>query len=64
MLAALPLLGARILFSVLSNFLNDQTFAIFGGNIAARMLMAVVEEYLVVIAYTIAGPTTPKFREG
>jgi hypothetical protein len=63
-LAALPLLGARILFGVLSILLNDQTFAIFGGNIAARVLMAVVEEFLIVIAYTIIGPTTLKFREG
>ena len=63
-LAALPLLGARILFGVLSIFLNDKTFAIFGGNIAARVLMAVVEEFLVVIAYAIVGLTTPKFREG
>jgi hypothetical protein len=54
------LLGARILFGVLSNFLNDQTFAIF----AARVLMAVVEEFLVVIAYTIVSLTTPTFREG
>jgi len=54
-LAALPLLGARVLFGVL---------AIFGGNVAARVLMAVVEEFLVVIAYTIVGLTTPKFREG
>jgi hypothetical protein len=29
-LAALPLLGARILFGVLSIFLTDQTFAILG----------------------------------
>lgn len=63
-LAALPLLGAQILFGVLSNFLNDQTLAIFGGHIAARVLIAVVEGFLVVIAYTIVDLTTPKFREG
>ena len=63
-LAALPLLGTRILFGVLSIFLNDKTFAIFGGNIAARVLLAVVEEFLVVIAYTIVGLTTQEFREG
>ncbi|OCL03946.1 hypothetical protein AOQ84DRAFT_400357 [Glonium stellatum] len=63
-LAALPLLGARIVYGMLCVFLNDKTFSIFGRNIVARVLMAVLEEFLVVIAYTFVGLTAPKIGEG
>ncbi|KAK0385937.1 hypothetical protein NLU13_3751 [Sarocladium strictum] len=52
---AWPLIAVRLAYAVLSTFVNDPTFSSFGGSVAVRVGMAVVEEYLVVIDYIILG---------
>lgn len=54
-LAALPLLAVRILYSILSAFSNNSVFSILDGNAVVRLFMAIIEEFLIVLFYTIAG---------
>ena len=62
-MVALPLIAVRILWSLLTVFLNDGTFSIFHGNTTVRIVMATAEEFIVVIAYTILGLVTPRSSE-
>lgn len=55
-LVTLPLLASRLLWSVLSVFLtNSSVFNTQGGSILAQVLMATVEEFLIVIIFVILG---------
>jgi hypothetical protein len=57
-LAAIPLLGVRMLWSILAAFANDSTFSIQGGKPLVQLFMAILEEFIIVVMYTLAGLTT------
>ncbi|KAF4632701.1 hypothetical protein G7Y89_g5425 [Cudoniella acicularis] len=46
---ALLAIAVRLLYSTLCIFVHDATFSLFGGSITANVLMAIVEEFFVVI---------------
>jgi hypothetical protein len=56
-LAAIPLLGVRLLWSFLSAFANNPDFSIIGGKPLIQLFMAVLEEFVIVCMYTLAGLT-------
>ena len=58
---ALPLLGTRILFGLLAYFSTISNFSPTKGNVLVRVFMAVLEEFLIVIAYTLAGILVPAY---
>lgn len=57
-MAAIPLLGVRLLWSILSVFANNKTFSINSGNALVQLFMATVEEFVIVLMYTMAGLTS------
>jgi len=61
-LAALPFIAARLLYSTLSVFVHNHWFNIVNGSVAVRVAMAVVEEFIVVIIYLILGFTLEKLE--
>lgn len=61
LIAALPLLGVRILFSLLAYFSTISTFSPTNGNVLVRAFMSALEEMLVVIAYALAGLAVAKY---
>ena len=63
LILALPLLGVRILFSLLAYFSTISTFSPTNGNVLVRAFMAVLEEILIVITYTLAGLLVPKYSD-
>lgn len=54
---ALPLLAVRLLWTLLASFSHNATFSITGGNTWVQLAMAIGEELIIVILYTIAGLT-------
>lgn len=56
-LAAIPFIAVRLLWSILSVFSNNSDFSINGGKPLIQLFMATVEEFIVVIMYTLAGLT-------
>jgi hypothetical protein len=56
-LAAIPLLAIRLLWSLLAAFKNDSTFSITGGKPLVQLFMAILEEFIIVVLYTLAGLT-------
>lgn len=52
---ALPFILVRLVYSVLSVFLQDHLFSVATGSVAIRLGMAVIEELLVVGIYVILG---------
>jgi hypothetical protein len=54
-LGAIPLLGVRLLWSLLSSFSNNPSFSITSGKPLVQLFMATVEEFVVVVFYTLAG---------
>lgn len=63
LIAALPLLGVRILFSLLAYFSTISTFSPTSGNVLLRAFMSILEEILIVIAYILAGILMPKYSD-
>ncbi|KZM25087.1 hypothetical protein ST47_g3778 [Ascochyta rabiei] len=59
-LLALPLLAVRILYSVISAFSHRKQFSTIDGDETIRLVMATIEEFLVVFMYTILGVITPR----
>ena len=57
-LAALPFLAVRLLYSLLAAFSNSSTFSIQGGKPLVQLFMAILEEFIIVVMYTLAGITT------
>lgn len=57
-LAALPFLAVRLLYSLLAAFSNNSTFSIQGGKPLVQFFMGILEEFLIVVMYTLAGLTT------
>ena len=60
-LAALPLLAVRFLWTLLAYFSNFKDFQTYGGSVIVRAFMSTLEEMLIVIAYTIVGLMIPKY---
>ena len=60
-LAALPLLAVRFLWTLVAYFSDFKDFQIYGGSVIVRAFMATLEEMLIVIAYTIVGLMIPKY---
>ena len=56
-LAAIPFLGVRLLWSLLATFANNSDFSVIGGKPLIQLFMAVLEEFVVVVMYTLAGLT-------
>ncbi|KAH8682799.1 hypothetical protein BGZ60DRAFT_368352 [Tricladium varicosporioides] len=52
---ALVAICIRLLYSVLCVFVHNRTFSLFGGNLAADILMAIVEEFFVVVITLVLG---------
>ena len=60
-LAALPLLAVRFVWTLLAYFSDFKDFQIYGGSVIVRAFMATLEEMLIVTAYTIVGLMIPKY---
>ena len=60
-LAALPLLAVRFLWTLLAYFSDFKDFQTYSGSIIVRAFMSTLEEMLIVIAYTIVGLMIPKY---
>jgi hypothetical protein len=54
---ALPLLAVRLLWTLLAAFSNNKTFSIMGGNVWIQLAMAIAEELIIVVMYTMVGLT-------
>lgn len=52
---ALLAIAVRLLYSALCIFVHNSTFSLFGGNIVADVLMAIVEEFFVVVITLVLG---------
>ncbi|KAJ5273549.1 hypothetical protein N7478_008674 [Penicillium angulare] len=52
---ALPLIAVRLLYSLISAFGHNSKFSILGGDPKVKLGMATIEEFLVVVIYTILG---------
>jgi len=63
LIIALPLLGVRILFSLLAYFSTISTFSPTTGSVIVRAFMAILEEILIVIAYTLVGIMAPRYGD-
>jgi hypothetical protein len=61
---ALPLIGSRVLYSVLDTFHTNHIFNLVNGNAIVQLFMATIEEAIVVIMYVIVGLTVHKYGEG
>lgn len=61
-LAALPLLAVRLLYSLLADFANNSTFSILGGNATVQLCMAIIEEMIATIIFLAAGITAPSIK--
>ncbi|KAJ5382127.1 hypothetical protein N7517_000038 [Penicillium concentricum] len=59
-LLALPFIAIRILYSLISDFGNNHQFSIVDGDTRIQLVMATLEEFVVVLMYTIVGLITPK----
>jgi hypothetical protein len=53
--AALPFLGVRLLWSLIAVFGHDKQFSITGGDPWVNFGMAIVEEFVIVCMYTVSG---------
>ena len=54
-LASLPLLAVRLLYSLLADFDNNSTFNIVDGNATVQLCMATIEEFIVTSFFILAG---------
>jgi len=52
---ALVAITIRLLYAALCVFVHDSTFSLFGGSIVADVLMAIVQEFFVVVATLVLG---------
>ncbi|GLA12561.1 hypothetical protein AnigIFM62618_008507 [Aspergillus niger] len=59
-LLALPLIACRLLYSLIADFGHDRRFSLVDGNVTIRLCMAIIEEFLVVLMYTVLGVFTPR----
>jgi hypothetical protein len=61
---ALPLIGSRVLYSILDTFHTNHTFNLENGNAIVQLFMATIEEAMVVVLYAVVGLTVHKYGEG
>ena len=61
---AVPFIAVRLLYSVLSVFLQDRSFSIVAGSVGVRVGMSVVEEFIVVGMYVALGVVLEKLEVG
>ncbi|KAL8949233.1 MAG: hypothetical protein Q9222_004641 [Ikaeria aurantiellina] len=54
-LLALPLIFLRILYNVLADFMDNRKFAMVNGSATVQLLMAVIEEIIIVVVYIFVG---------
>jgi hypothetical protein len=59
-LLALPLIAVRLLYSLISDFGNNPQFSLINGDTKIQLGMATIEEFIVVLIYTILGVLTPR----
>lgn len=59
-LLALPFIAVRILYSLISDFGSNHQFSLVDGDVRIQLAMATLEEFVVVLMYTILGLITPK----
>ncbi|KAJ5748231.1 uncharacterized protein N7511_009927 [Penicillium nucicola] len=59
-LLALPLIAVRLLYSLISDFGNNPQFSLIDGDTKIQLVMATIEEFIIVLMYTILGVMTPK----
>jgi hypothetical protein len=52
---ALPFILVRLIYSACSVFLHSHLFNVVTGNVALRVVMAVIEEFMVVAIYIVLG---------
>lgn len=57
---ALPFILVRLTYSVLAVFVHNHDFNIIDGSVTIWVLMAVVDEFVVVIFYLVSGFTMEK----
>lgn len=58
-LASLPLLAVRLLYSLLADFADNSTFNILSGNATVQLCMAIIEEFIVSCLFILAGFMAP-----
>lgn len=58
-LGSLPLLAVRLLYSLLVDFANNNTFNIINGTPTVQLCMAIIEEFIVTILFLVAGLVAP-----
>lgn len=61
--AAFPFLVVRMIYTLLVDFANDDTFNILGGNAFVHLGMSVVEEIIVTVIYLAVGLMVPSMSE-
>lgn len=59
-LLALPFIAVRLLYSLITDFANDPKFNYVDGDAAIQLGMATIQEFIVVLTYTILGLITPR----
>jgi hypothetical protein len=60
LVAAIPFLGVRLLWSLIAVFGKDQKFKLVGGDPWINLGMAIIEEFIIVVMYTATGFTLDK----
>ncbi|ESZ99552.1 hypothetical protein SBOR_0117 [Sclerotinia borealis F-4128] len=55
-----PFLAVRLFYSVMSAFTSIKSFSILDGSPLVRLFVAIIEEFVVVILYLLAGVTAPR----
>ncbi|CAF9925420.1 hypothetical protein IMSHALPRED_006468 [Imshaugia aleurites] len=58
-LAALPLLAVRLLYSILADFVDNSTFNILDGNATVQLCMEIIEEFIVTVFFLASGFLAP-----
>ena len=61
--AALPFLAVRVLYSILADFENNDTFGILNGNAYVQLGMEIIEEMIVAIMFLAAGLLASNMRD-
>lgn len=63
-LLAIPLIAVRLLYSLISDFGNSPQFSLINGDVKIQLVMATIEEFIIVLMYTILGVFTPRSTAG
>lgn len=61
---ALPFILVRLVYSACAVFLHSHLFNIVTGNVIVLVVMAIVEEFTVVVIYILLGFTVDKLEKG